>query len=308
MSQHTLFRLARVVAPASVLFSLAACSGADSSTISPIDPVGGATTLAVSFAHAGALGTPRVAGSMTPGVSAAIGTSAATGVVIVGTANDTMVISQVQMVIGNVKLRRAGVAACPDTIQPSKQRGKSADERGCSRLDLGPMLLDLPLTGTGVSPLAVSVPAGTYSAVEFELDDVKTGIRAPAGDSAFLVAHPEFRDVTVKVTGTYKGTAFTFLSRAEAEVEFEFNPALTMAAGVNDNLTVALDLTKWFKSATGGIVAPTVANQLRIDQNILTSFNAFGDRDRDGKEDSGRNRSSGRDKNGSGKSGSGGNG
>jgi hypothetical protein len=40
-------------------------------------------------------------------------------------------------------------------------------------------------------------------------------------------------------------------------------------------------------------VAPTVSNQLVIDQNILNSFDAFGDRDHDGHEDSGRGKGHG---------------
>ncbi len=243
----------------------------------------GATALSVSFATTGAAAT-----------------NAAGNAIIVGTASDTMVISKVQLVLSNVKLRREGVTACPDSMTVSSTRGRSSDRGGCSRLDLGPMLLDLPLSGASTSPLAVTVPAGTYHEFEFEIEDVSTSSSAAQVDRDFLAAHPEFRNVTVKVSGTYKGTAFTFLSKARAEVEFEFEPSLVVQAGVNDNVSIDLDLSAWFKNASGAVLAPTVANQVAIDQNIRTSFHAFGDRDRDGHEDSGRGSSRGHEGSGHG--------
>ncbi len=269
------------VLPLTLLCTLAACG--DGATATTDAGSAGATALSVSFAATGTAAT-----------------NAAGNAIIVGTSSDTMVINKVQLVLGNVKLRREGVTACPDSMTVSSTRGRSSDKGGCSRLDLGPMLLDLPLSGASTSPLAVTVPAGTYHEFEFEIDDVSTSANAPQADKDFLAAHPEFRDVTVKVSGTYKGTAFTFLSKARAEVEFEFEPSLVVQSGVNDNVSIALDLSSWFKSAGGALLAPTVANQAAIDQNIMTSFRAFGDRDRDGHEDSGRGSSRGHEGSGHG--------
>lgn len=258
------------------LLTLAACGD-------PSDPLAssdGATALSVSFAAASA------------------DTNRAGNAIVVGTANDTIVLTKVQLVLDEVQLKRAGVTSCPDSMVVSTERGRSSDDRGCSRLDLGPMLVDLPLGGATRSALAVTVPAGVYREFEFELDDVRTGANASPADRAFLAAHPEFRDVTVRVSGTYRGAAFTLLSRASSEVEFEFEPSLTVQAGVNDNVSIEIDLAMWFKDASGSLLAPTIANQTRIDQNIIRSFYAFGDRDRDGREDSGRGRGRGRGRNG----------
>lgn len=259
------------------LLSLTACGdGSD-----PLAAAGGATNLSVSFAAA-----------------ATADTTLAGNAVLVGTASDTMVITQVQLVLDEVKLKRAGIASCPDSMRISGDRRRSSDNSGCSRLDLGPMLLNLPLGGSSTSPLGVTVPAGTYHEFEFELDDVSSSSTdsssSSIADRAFLAAHPEFRNVSVRVTGSYKGTAFTFLSRAKAEVEFEFEPSLTIQEGVNDNVSITIDFASWFKDAGGAVLAPTVGNQSRIDQNIIGSFYAFGDRDRDGREDSGRGRGRGR--------------
>lgn len=267
----------RRLAPSIALLGLTACAAGSDSPTAAAD--GGAANLSVSFAASSPAG--------------AATTNANGNVVLVGLAKDTMVITKLEMVLSNVKLRQVGVATCPSSMPASSQRGRSHDAGGCSRLDLGPMLLDMPLGGTSTSPLAVTVPAGTYREFEFELGDIDTKATASQAEKDFLAAHPDFRDVTVRVTGTYKGQAFTFTSKAQTEVEFEFEPALTVETGVNDNVSTTVDLAAWFKDATGAIVAPTVSNQVRIDQNILSSFSAFGDKDRDGKEDSGRRRESG---------------
>lgn len=254
--------------PVALLTSLAACGTSD-----PLASSGGATSLSVSLASAGVTAT-----------------NAAGSAIVVGSSADTLVISKVQLVLNDVKLRRADVTLCPDTIPARRDGEHSSDSHGCSRLDLGPMLLDVPLVGTGASKLAVAIPGGSYREMEFELDKVETGSSATAAERTFLATYPDFRDVSVRVTGTYRGAPFTFLSHVEAEVEFEFNPALVVETGVNDNITISLDLGRWFRDSNGALLAPTTGNQGRIEQNIVTSFDAFGDRDRDGKEDSGRSR------------------
>jgi hypothetical protein len=239
-------------------------------------PDGGATNLSVSFAAQNG--------------TAALPTNSAGQAIVVGTNNDTLIISAIQLVLNDVELKRVDVSSCPTTMPERKDRDKSSDDKGCSRLDLGPMLVDLPLVENGASKLAVSIPAGSYKEIEFELDDVDNDSDASAAEKAFAATHPEFVDQTVKVTGSYRGQVFTFTSKVEAEVEFEFNPALVVESGVNDNITVSLDLARWFTDGSGALLVPSTATRSRIEQNIATSFDAYGDRDRDGKEDSSRGR------------------
>ncbi len=254
--------------PVALLTGMVACGTAD-----PVGSAGGTTALSLSVASAGVTAT-----------------NASGSAIIVGSSADTLVLTKVELVLNDVELRRAGVTTCPDGIVPRVSGERSSDSEGCSRLDLGPMLLEVPLNSAGSSKLAVAIPAGSYRELEFELDKVQVGSSATPAERAFLTQYPDLRDVTVRVTGTYRGAPFTFLSRVEAEVEFEFDPALLVEAGVNDNITISLDLGRWFRDSNGAVLAPSAGNQGRIEQNIVTSFDAFGDRDRDGREDRGRSR------------------
>ncbi len=272
MSQKTLPRC-RAWILASTLTTLAACGDQAAWKLDPTETSGGATNLSVSFASSGALAT-----------------NASGSAIIVGADDDTLVINSVQIVLNDVELRREEVSTCPDAMPARTNGERSADDMGCSRLDLGPMLLDVPLDGVSSSQLSAAIPAASYREVAFAIKRVRTESSATAAERLFVTQHPEFGDQTVRVTGTYRGEPFTFTSVVEADVEFEFDPALAVEAGVNDNVTVSLDLSRWFRSETGALLAPTTDNQALIDQNIATSFDAFGDRDLDGREDRGRGR------------------
>ncbi len=250
---------------------------------------GGATALSVSFSGSSTAAAAPAGQPLT-----------------VAAGSDTMVINRVQLVVDEFEMERdddddTSSCAASDTRRASSDR--STDDGSCSRLDRGPFLFELPL-GAARSALSVTVPAGRYEEFELELDAVDDSADDDddaddlAAKRAFLVANPAFRNVSVRVEGSYRGAPFVFTSRPEIEFEFEFEPSLVVEAGVNDNITVGVDVSSWFRNAAGAIVAPIAANRAIVDRNILSSIHAFGDRNRDGREDDGRGRS--RRRNGSG--------
>jgi hypothetical protein len=270
--------LRRTMSAFASLTLLAACGDGSES----VGAAGGATALSVSF------------NSQAPD-----STAPANRPMTITAGADTMIISRVQLVVDEFEMEREGASSstsCSGSDTKRASGDRSMDDGNCSRLDRGPFLLELPLGGARTA-LAVTVPAGRYDEFELELDAVDDTPDSDddADDStakrAFLAANPTFRNVSVRVEGTYRGTAFVFTSRPEIEMEFEFEPSLVVEAGVNDNITVDVDLARWFRSATGAVLAPTPANRSLIDSNIIASFKAFGDRNRDGREDDGRGRS-----------------
>jgi hypothetical protein len=153
---------------------------------------------------------------------------------------------------------------------------------------LGAMLVSLPLAPGFDTRLEVPVDSGTYSEVEFE-------IHKPGNDSvdqAFKTANPTWpTTISIRVRGTFNGTAFEFTSALDEEQEFTFNPPLVIdASGATTNLTIRLDVSTWFRSgAAGPLVNPATANagganEGLVKNNIKASIKAFEDEDHDGDE------------------------
>lgn len=190
---------------------------------------------------------------------------------------NTLVLSQVELVMRRIELRRVGAAAC----------GEVASE-DCQELEFGPRLIDVPLGTPGAArTFSVQIAPGSY-------DELELKIRVPSSgsDAGFLRTHPGFEDASVRVTGTYNGEAFIFTSNLEAEMEFDLTPPLTANETSATDLTLLVDLDQWFRDQSGALIAPATANsgqphEVLVEQNIRNSLNAFQDDDQNGADDHG---------------------
>lgn len=194
--------------------------------------------------------------------------------VTVASAADTLIITRVQLVLGEIELKSSLTTTCAS---------ERADD-SCEELSLGPVLVDLPLTpGATASSIAVAIPAGSYREMEFELDAVSSGEPRAA---EFLAANPGFGGLSVRVQGTYRGQPFVYTSRVDAEMELEFATPMVVSSTGGANVTVQVDVARWFRNGSGALLDPTSsANAGTIDENIKLSFDAFEDDDRNGRDD-----------------------
>lgn len=193
---------------------------------------------------------------------------------------NTLVVERVQLVLREIELKRA---------EATVNCGEDAGHDACEKLELGPVLLDLPLGGAGGAARSFSVPvdAGTYDEVEFE-------IHKPSHDedAAFVQANPDFDGVSVKVTGTYNGVGFAYTTDLDAEEEIELAPPLAVTGTAATDLTLFVDLDRWFRDGTGGLVDPLTANagganEGVVESNIKGTLHAFEDENEDGADDHG---------------------
>jgi len=190
--------------------------------------------------------------------------------------SNTLIVEQVQMVLREIELKRVETASGCD--------GSDA----CEKLEVGPLLLDLPLgTGGAAHSFSVDVPAGSYDEIEFEVHKPSND---DASDAAFLQAHPEFAGVSVKVAGTYNGQPFTYVTDLDAEEEIELNPPLVTAESTATDLTLLVDLDRWFRDGANHLVDPATAgagnvNDNLVRDNIRGTLRAFEDEDHDGTDD-----------------------
>jgi hypothetical protein len=222
-------------------------------------------------------------------------TAASSGVAASRSLSDTvgtnvLVISKVELVLARLELERVGATCASDsTAGDDDHRG---DDSNCAELELMPSVVSLPVNGGVATALNVTIPAGTYSALEAKIRAVKSNQgHNGAGTAAFLAAHPDLAGVSVRVEGTYNGKAFTYTAAPRAELEIKFNPDLVVA-GTAANITVNIDIARWFKTSSGALIDPATAldgksNANLVAANIRASIRAFHDDDRDGHDDHG---------------------
>lgn len=214
--------------------------------------------------------------------------SAANGIaadLVVGP-NDELVLQRVQLVFGKLELDRSGAADCVGEIDDEN------DDRGgdghdgmngeCEEVELDPLLVDAPVDDALHPVINVPLPEGTFAELEAKL--------RPAADrfTAFNAANPGLVGKSVRVEGTFKGTAFVFTSAVRSKLEMEFDPPLVIDE-TTKNATVAIDVRKWFQSADGAVIDPSTATPgsaslLQIENNIRRSFHAFEDDDERGED------------------------
>ena len=191
---------------------------------------------------------------------------------------NTLVIDQVQLVLREIELKR---------VETTTACGESSND-ACEELELGPILLDLPLGAGGAArSFSVGIDTGTYREIEFEIHKPSDD---DAADVAFRQAHPDFAGTSVKVTGSFNGVPFTFTSDLNAEEEIELSPPLVVAASAATDITLMVDLDRWFREGGGGLVDPGSAlaggaNEGLVETNIQSTLHAFEDEDHDGTDD-----------------------
>jgi hypothetical protein len=194
------------------------------------------------------------------------------------TAADNLVITSAQLVLRKIELERSDASTCAQT----------ANTESCHELEVGPVLVSLPLTAGATTQVSVDLPAGTYKEVQFQIHKVSDSDPAEA---AFRTANPAFVGKSIRVLGTFNGTAFTYESDLDVEQELSLQPNLVVTdQTATTSLTISVVLGDWFKTASGGLVDPSTAskggvNEGLVKENIKRSMKAFEDENHDGNED-----------------------
>lgn len=227
---------------------------------------------------------------------------------------DTLVLDKVEVVLRDIRFKRVEDSGCPDDDHNDStvttlmggdgshhdgEHGDGGDDDGhdghndaCESFKTGPLLLDLPL-GPGVQrAFSVAVDTGTFNELRVKIHAPRTD-SADAADVAFLAAHPDFEGVSIRATGTFNGTPFTYTTNLNAKERVRLIPPITVADSMsNVDVTIKVDLAGWFKDAGGNFINPETgnaggANENVVKDNIKDSFHAFHDGNHDCHNDSG---------------------
>lgn len=175
--------------------------------------------------------------------------------------NGTLAITDIRLVVDKVKLKEDTESTDGSGEEVEIEREVEVEQ---------PRFLDLPLQNSEVSPVAAGdVPAGTYNAFEFEVDDLEDDADDGESDdnqndrellADIRAEFPDWpEDASMIVVGTFTpsgGTPTSFATYFEAEIEVEraLRPPIEVTSeGFSRTLVVRLDPARWFAQGDGTV-------------------------------------------------------
>ena len=202
------------------------------------------------------------------GVTLSIGTPATAGLnaapetITVGA--DVLVFTKVELVLKKIELERVDADDC-----------LGIDD--CEELEVGPVVVDLPLGAGPARTFNVNIDAGVFDEVEFEIHKPED---SDLDDAGLLAGRPDLNHVSIRVEGTFNGTPFVWTTDLDVEQELDLVPPLTVAGGTPAGLTMIVDIGTWFRNSSGtGLIDPNSAlkgqpNEGIVKENVKLSFHA----------------------------------
>lgn len=209
----------------------------------------------------------RFAAVSSPGAPAAA-VSTAAGEFVVEGSNGTLVLSEVHFIVDEFEIERADDACeAKDVIGSSAssdddEHGDDDDE--CEEFSAGPLFVGLDLDGE-VPVVAQTVPAGTYTRLQFKVEDrdfeeddddhSAAEVQALMQDilNAGFEEWPAKASLAVSGTWTPAGGSpkpFTSFFEAELKIRQRFEPPLTLENNPS-TITVEVDPSMWFRIGNG---------------------------------------------------------
>ncbi len=231
---------------------LAACSGS----------TGPGTSVSLSFSTPAGSGTAAAPFSAAPFIGA-LNLSPVTFT----SGSNVLVITKAEVVLREIELERVEVVDCD--VEPEPE--------GCESFEVGPVVIELPLDGATSQLVTIAIEPGTYDEIEFDIHKVSGD-----ADAAFAAAHADLVDQSIRVQGTFNGTAFDFFSDLNVEQELPLPPLVIDETTTTTGVTIRVDLDAWFRAAGGGLLDPGTANkggpnENLVKDNIKDSMEAFED-------------------------------
>jgi hypothetical protein len=173
--------------------------------------------------------------------------------------NGTLLITDIRLIVNELELRRASVTDCDDDLV-------GGDD--CGEFESRYFAADVPLGSGAVTIGNDRIPTGTYTALEFEVEDLEVDMddADDAADAARIAAvlaevRASYADwpagASMVIVGTFTPTGgvaqpFRVYFDAEVEVERLLVPSLVVDDAFT-GLTIDLRPDLWFKNEDGTV-------------------------------------------------------
>lgn len=219
--------------------------------------VGGPQNVALNFrvTSSSALQLIRASG---PALASGPSTVAGDPMTITGT-NGTLTIEEIRLIVAEVELEGED-DGCDDLVP-------EVDD--CADFEAPPRFIDLPLDGQPIEAFVGLIPPGTYTELEFEIEDLEDDEDDPELASAITVLRAdilaEIPDWPSKASGMVVGTfdspssgvvRFRVFLEAEIEIELDLIPNLVVGADGSASVDLTIDVRPdlWFLRPDGSVI------------------------------------------------------
>jgi len=198
--------------------------------------------------------------AVSPGGILAVGPQRVAGPpMVIDGLNGSLTIDEIRIIINQAELKPAD-GSC-DLAEASGE--------DCPDFEAPPRFLDLPLDGEPIDAFTALIPAGTYKALDFEIEDLEDDETDPTVAAAIdvlradiLSEFPDWPDqASVLVSGSFTPTGsdpvdFRTYLKAEIEVEMALVPNLVIdeSGRASRNLTVDVSPHMWFLLDDGSVL------------------------------------------------------
>ena len=238
-----------------ILLTAATIAGCD-------DTTGPAGTATVGLAFTTALGS-AASTAEAPSLRAS---DASYAVTVEGT-NGTLTVDEIYVIVSELELE-GELAACDSEMDGEDDDGE--DREDCEEFESEPSLVQISADGTPHQVATANVPLGTYTELEWEVEDldldeaeddeeelqrVRADIDAAFGEGVWPAGASMAVSGSFLPAGATEAVAFTTFFDAEIEVEMELNPALVLSdEGASRQLTIVLSPELWFTNSDGSVI------------------------------------------------------
>jgi hypothetical protein len=199
-----------------------------------------------------------------------LGALASAADIVLTIGGHTVDLQQVQLTVDRAKLERSGGSACSDEDDEhdddiDDENEDEDDDDACEDVRIGTTTFDLPLGGGVVTLDQTAVRAGTFDEIELRISQAR-------------------------LRGSFDGQPFDATVPLDIKRNLEFSPPLVVTDDAPATITVNVAVATWLINSDGSLIDPRrlgTNSTLRsfVRSRIASSFRAFEDRDRDGRED-----------------------
>jgi hypothetical protein len=222
------------------------------------------TVLSLGVGLSGCNNNSSITASDDPDHNVSISFKAESGTVNRVTSN-TLVIESAKILLKNVKF-------------------KHVSSHDSNDVKVGPLVVNLNLSGSINEVMVARVPAAAYDRIKFRVH--KPEDFEPIPDQEFREGLSGDQRYSLIVGGTFNDRSFVYKSRQNADQEIRLLSPITVSDNGVVNVTLVVDPYEWFRENDDYLNPAVPNNSGNIDDAIKNSFaRAFKDNDRNGEPD-----------------------